>query len=750
MTKQHCTLLLLCAALCWGQPPPLLSAEPVRTIACEQPGSDVDTCAGGFISQQLVQAGWWFNSLQGSPDKVAQYQDLDSSPFWSFDSFHADGTRTWDVFATGLDQEANDLRVGLALSDVIADIQYQRYIDHTEPDRLLNFPQPVPEHAHPGSDPTDYGQYAAEDRNVGDDYATRIQQLRAKFHGPLTDQAKWRLNVWSLRKSGHRQALALSNSYDRPDVYGNCQACHVLSQRQEIDWRTVEVEPVVETRQGPFSIAFSLPVRSFTQNDQAVSRLYNPPPANDGGAAVPPQLGSESYPEGEEYAYGLVPENLTQIRKLKIGVDLGPSRQLVALLHHGSTDNQFRNVRRNFSGADLRLIDRPAAGISWTGYARYTQQDNPLPSELIGAETLEFDRYDESEEPCLEDISRSYGGCGCAPLPTSCTLGSDGVSDFFASDALADPVDYYRTTLGWNGRWKPFGYDCGWKRGLTCYGRYEFRLLQRGDAEFEAAVEPGETIVLDQSESHRHTFQLGMSQRWARTLDSFLRYRTWYESDPLFGVRETNAVTNSSLPTHAQRIEIGGTWSPWDALIASGTLGLENQLHDSEIADFDQWDWPLTVTLWYAPAPAFWFTAGYAYSANTLQQAITLGDDFQDGGYHAPVTEIWGYRQRSHVASLGCLWRRTPRLSWRGSVQFIRGINGLDSTIFEPRFVWPAIEDVVRNDRTSLRLSAGCDYAFGPRTTGYVRYNYLDYDDAVIAYNSGTAHLLLAGLSTSY
>jgi hypothetical protein len=324
------------------------------------------------------------------------------------------------------------------------------------------------------------------------------------------------------------------------------------------------------------------------------------------------------------------------------------------------------------------------AGVTWTGYAKYTQQDNPLPAQLIGAEWLEFDRYDESIEPCDEDISRSYGGCACAPIPTNCVLGSDGIPDFFARDALSNPVDYRRTTLGWNGRWRPLRNARDFWRGLACYGRYEYRLLQRGDAQFEAATGMGSIVVLDQSESHRHSIQLGLSQRWGTTLDSFLRYRTWYESDPLYGVRENNALTNSSLPTYAQVVEIGATWSPWDALIASGTVGLENRLHDSRIADFDEWDYPMTFTLWYAPTPAWSFSAGYAYHTSRIHQAITLGDDFDDGGYHAPVTEIWGYQARSHVVSTGCLWRWTTRLSWRCDVQFIRGVNGLDRPSFHP------------------------------------------------------------------
>jgi hypothetical protein len=329
-------------------------------------------------------------------------------------------------------------------------------------------------------------------------------------------------------------------------------------------------------------------------------------------------------------------------------------------------------------------------------------------------------------------------------------LGADGVADFFARDALAPPVDYSRTTFGVNGRWKPFRYDCSWKRGLTCYGRYEFRLLERGDADFEALVGPRQLIVYDQTETQRHAMQLGISQRWSLTLDSFVRYRTWYESDPLYGLRETNGMTNSMLPTHADIIEIGGTWSPVDGFIASGTLGIENRFHHSAIAHFDEQDYPVTLTLWYAPSQVLSFSAGYAYHSNRIQQAITLGDDFDDGAAYAPATAMWGYGGRNHTVSLGGVYCLTPRLRLRGDVQYVQGDNAIDSTGFDDPYEWPAIEAIVRNVRQSVRLSAGLDYVLRRQTTSYVRYRYLDYEDAVVDYNSGTAHLLLAGLSARY
>ena len=53
-----------------------------------------------------------------------------------------------------------------------------------------------------------------EDLNVGEDYAIRVQELDAKFQGRLTDNLKWRLNLWGQRKFGERQANAVAHCFN--------------------------------------------------------------------------------------------------------------------------------------------------------------------------------------------------------------------------------------------------------------------------------------------------------------------------------------------------------------------------------------------------------------------------------------------------------------------------------------------------------------------------------------------------------
>jgi hypothetical protein len=105
---------------------------------------------------------------------------------------------------------------------------------------------------------------------------------------------------------------------------------------------------------------------------------------------------------------------------------------------------------------------------------------------------------------------------------------------------------------------------------------------------------------------------------------------------------------------------------------------------------------------------------------------------------------------QTHVGVLGCVYAWTPRLRLQSDLRYVHGDNVISSTVFEDPSTWPEIQDVVRTSIRSSRVTAGLDYALRPRLAGYVRYSYLDFQDVVIPYNSGTAHMLLTGISGAY
>ncbi len=55
---------------------------------------------------------------------------------------------------------------------------------------------------------------------------------------------------------------------------------------------------------------------------------------------------------------------------------------------------------------------------------------------------------------------------------------------------------------------------------------------------------------------------------------------------------------------------------------------------------------------------------------------------------------------------------------------------------------------IIREVRVNTRrYVAGVDWQASERVSAYLRYTYEDYDDASASYNSGRAHMVLAGLT---
>ena len=208
-----------------------------------------------------VRGGWWAVARQGSVTKVGEYQDLQSSPFWDIDLLKSDGDYTLDLFGTGLDNESTQAGLYYFTPAYTANLRYERFLHRLDHDPLTNLPPP-------GSG----AEIIAEDLNVGEDYAVRMQDIRTDFSGKLTENVKYHLDVWFRRKKGERQALGTHHGMPADRIF--CRNCHVLSQRQEIDWTSTRVEPAIEARIGSITAEYSRPMRFFGQNDAVVTRSY--------------------------------------------------------------------------------------------------------------------------------------------------------------------------------------------------------------------------------------------------------------------------------------------------------------------------------------------------------------------------------------------------------------------------------------------------------------------------------------------
>jgi hypothetical protein len=637
-----------------------------------------------------LRFGWWGVSADGSPVKTGEFQDLRSSPFWDWDTILSDGVQTWDVTLSGLDNEANNARVLFYGPNLTGKAYFNRFLRRLDHDPLAGFASTPPG----PPDPAAVDDVVTTDLNIGEDYAIRVEQLDARFQGPLTENLKWRLNLWGMRKFGERQANANAHCFNfnagTADPVSN--TCHVLSQRQSIDWLTMEIQPAIEAQLGAVSLEYSRTMRGFTSSDQVVSRQYT----QFGFTPVNNTL-------GPAFDYALVPDNYTQIDRLKVNAQLTDYNQLYANLFHGDTENQFRDTHRQFSGWDVRWMNTAVENVTWTAYTSMYDENNELPTTFLNAPPLSpANNYDRN--------------------------------------SLRHPVDYQRTRAGLKGKWRPLSNDDLW-RNLSVSGGYEYYLIARDFATYDSA----RLGIFTQPDSNLHQFELRPNMRWSSALTTYARYAAQFNRFPLIGVRESTGRLNTNQPEQSHRFDIGGTWSPTPFFVATAEFSIMNSWQHTVFARFDETNYPFNVSLWMAPTDRLSFTLGYAYFTNWIDQDIAIG--FRT----SPFEETqWSYAGQNQLASISSNYMLTPTVQLTCGYEWNWGSNEFAVPISPIGANWsqlPTFSDVVV---ITQRVNAGVDWLPAPNVTCYVRYNYFDYNDKSAQVDSGTAHMGLVGASVTF
>jgi hypothetical protein len=648
---------------------------------CDGMGCDVQ-CRPLYGAIHAFRLGAWGVDTDGDLVKVGEFQDLNSSEFWDLDSIWSDGTRTLDFTLSGLDREANTGQAryygGPGLS-VWADYRrYLRRLDHL-PLSGFDLNSGVP-------GPTD--NVVGEDLNVGEDYAFRVQQLDSRFQGRLTNNLRWTIDLWAMRKSGERQANAMGHCFDiDPSPGVQNLTCHVLSQRQIIDWTTVEVTPKLEACVGKVNVQYSRTMRGFGQNDQIVSRTYT---AFD----YTPAFGTG----GPPFNYAWVPENFTQVDRIQVSAPLNQASELYAHAYFGNTENKFRDTDRRFNGYDVRLTSRVVPDSTVTLYANMDEQKNELPVTFLTAPPFGI---------------------------------STGNPSRFEPGSLRHPVDYRTARAGLKGRWLSPA-----KSGLSVVGGYEYAEISRDFAEYDTF-----SGTYTQQDTQSHQIKIGPVCRISPALDTFVRYNAFFITDPLVGAGSADAF-NSNQPEQIHRVEIGGTWTPSPCLMTTALFGVENSWHDSEFADFNEDNYPVILTLWYAPSPGWSITGGYAYFSNWIDQDISIG--FRDN----PIERTrWNYEGYNQLFSLSGDFAWSPRTTLVGGVEWNWGTNVFSVPPSPAGADWSALATFSDVIVETTRVNVGVDHRMRPDAYLYFRYVHFDYEDLSVDYNSGTADMFLTGFT---
>ena len=682
-----------------------------------------------------LSLGAWSTRNTGSIIKTGEYQGMTSSPFWAIDGLYSTGYRTLGVYGNQTDNDTYQAGIHYFQPYFVTDFDYQQFIHRLEHVSLDNFTP-----SNPITDKTNFPPNSTalgKDDHLGQEYAIRVEELRSTTAWNINDNLRVRVDFWQMRKFGERQENATAHCFVASA--GGSKNCHILSQSQHIDWTTNEVTPRLEARFGPVTLEYSRPMRQFLQDDQMVFRDYN------NGSLTKP-----SFPGGMiwgTFPYAIVPQTLTQIDQLKGSVDLGPTRQFYAFGYVGNTNNQDRDVHRDFNGADVRLTDWTIPRTSVTLYAKTYNQTGSRPPTLNFAETQAF--------------------------------------TFAQADAeIRSPLEYHRYTTGIKGSWRP-EIRAGLFNDLTFTAGYEYDYLDRANAIWQTPPlsSPGipagsqEVGVFNQQNTATHTLFVGARKPWGSYFDTFIRYKVHFVDNVLFGFRELSDVLNSSLPQQQHIVEFGGGWYPasnfsitLDQNIEVGRTRFDHSdVTTGNVVDFHEQAYATTLTILYAPTPKLALVASVSVYSDWINQNVFLGDDYLDPEQPVPpkntqmplAIQPTYYAGRSELFNFNMNYRLTDNTRLVLGYQFVHGSNQFNMSA-NPSFAFPpststsepagplsfadlASFSPIRIDTN--KVIAGINWRIRPRTTFGVFYNFFSYFDETNRANTGTAHQVNANLS---
>jgi hypothetical protein len=704
---------------------------------------DFSRLTDGAVPNIALRFGWWAVHNDGSTVKTGEFQDLHSSPFYDVDGLFTTGKRTINFVVTGLDNEAN--HVGAQIYGPLGrvNVQFERYIrqlDH-EPltDAIISSVNPnlfvtrgILSNRPVTQAPT---PVLVQDLNVGEDYAIRIEQLKTEVGYNLTDNIKFRVQLFQLRKFGERQANAMARCFHPPEFgttgpLGPIRSCHVLSQRQQIDWNTTEVTPRLEGRWGPLTIEYAHQMRFFGQNDQIVTRLEN----GTGTALIRGNL-----------PYAFVPESTTNIDQVRLGLDLTDRTRLYAFGYAGNTVNEFRGTRRDYLGYDVRLTDRTFKGLLLTAYTKGYHQNGTRPTFFLPEE------------------ERGVTETG----PSGTTILKAG------EDAIRDAIEYHRTTAGVSSRWQP-GLGDGLLGRTSFLSGYEYVLLDREHAGFETVFlrDRARTLGIvefDQPDTVSNQIYFGVQQPWTDSLDTEVRYKLFFIRQPLHGFREISGFVNTNLPEQKHVLEFVETWRPLPnlGLLCQQDIDLRRQdevgpVVPNNLINFHEQSYAFVNSLWYAPTEKLTLSASAAWMSNWINQIINLGDEYVDptqpppppGGTVPTDSRRWLYGGRAAILGSYMNYRLTETVFLHGGYEWVRGDDRISTRNLDligagrpGAQPWIDLPEYSKVLVVTQRLTAGIDWKPRELLSIYFRYVYFDFEDKRANFNSGTAHMFLAGLA---
>ena len=599
------TMVLLPVGTLLAQESQTVGSPTAGTAAAAAPAAQVyptnDYADYDPIREFAVRVGWWGTKTTGSTVKTGEYQTLTpSSPFYDVDALLTDGTRTLNLNATGVEDGSTQVKGTYFGPNLEANLDYEQFPHALEHDPYANW-------ATTASGPTKQNPTAPfvlqthTDMNAGQDYAINVSELNLNLKGEINDGLRWRINVFSLEKSGERQQDATAHCYQDPTANPPNQLpgttlvnqCHTVSQSQYIDWKTNQIEPALEAHNDWLTVEYSCTMRTFTQSDQMIVSDFDRSPSFGYGNNTP----------GSGFAgYGIVPDSITEINRLKTRVQVAQDTEAYVLTYVGDEKDELNYIDRHLGGVDGRLTNESIDGLTLTAHGKVYAEEH-LASVGRAEHSLSHlgvvlpaagERDEPRRRPLPADRPRRR--------PTSASRRGGGRS----TTAKDRP-------------------GAGWRSSAATTTPKSAAPMPTTRPKFLPA-----SPSFYQPDTDTNTFMVGVDEKWSEHFDTFARMKFINTAYPLYGVTPyvTNSLdnaVNTCLPTSETRMEIGGTWMPSECFLFNGTFYVEDASNHGPYTYFNSTNYPFLFSFMYAPTKCWHLNAGYANFDQNLTQNVNIG-----------------------------------------------------------------------------------------------------------------------------
>ena len=282
--------------------------------------------------------------------KVAEFDrgEEEAMPEVSLSYSGYKGDQSWDFFGHYYDPKRASLDLSGRSKDIFSGkVSYRSSYRQRATDLLENLMarEAVDQENTPGGK-----MYTYEHEDPDADFGYTRHELKTDFQVKVPGSANLIL------KAFHRSIVEKGN--DQKIVSMHCSSCHMVSKSVDVDRRTHTISAGAEATAGPVLLSYLGSYRTFKSEASAPVAFYDTAQHPVNGTLIE-EFGSRTVFDGEEVAFGEVPETEKMAHTLKVKADMGKKGDILGSFSNSQAKNKSAGLKVKSNSGSLKYAVSP-------------------------------------------------------------------------------------------------------------------------------------------------------------------------------------------------------------------------------------------------------------------------------------------------------------------------------------------------------------------------------------------------------